>query len=51
VEVGKGFNVGLGFNSLNARVESKDDDNPGIGYEGKADFSFSGFLLYAGYGF
>jgi hypothetical protein len=51
IEVSKGFSVGFGFNTLNAHVEAQDDDNPGIGHKGSVDYSFSGMLLYLGYGF
>jgi hypothetical protein len=51
VEVGEGFSFGVGFNTLNTHLEAKNDDNPGIGYQGSADYSFSGTLLYAGYAF
>src|SRR5262245_29153292 len=51
MEVGKGFSVGLGFNTLNTHLESTRDDNPGIGYKGTLDYSFSGLMLYAGYSF
>jgi hypothetical protein len=51
VELGKGFTVAFGFNTLNVHIESRDDDNPGIGHEGSLDYDFSGLLLYAGYSF
>lgn len=51
IEVTKGFSVGFGFNTLNTHLEAHRDDTPGIGYEGSADYSFSGVLLYAGYAF
>jgi len=43
----KHLGFGLGFDSLNVRVESDGDDYPGIDFKGEVNFHYTGLLLYA----
>jgi len=43
----KHFGFGLGFDSLNVRVEADGDDYPGIDFQGEVNFHYTGFQLYA----
>ena len=38
--------IGLGFDTLGIRLESEDEDWPGIDLKGKVEFNYTGFLLY-----
>jgi hypothetical protein len=43
----KHLGFGLGFDSLNVKVESDGEDYPGIDFKGEVDFQYTGLLLYA----
>jgi hypothetical protein len=43
----KHFGFGLGFDSLNVKVEADGDDYPGIDFKGEVNFHYTGLLLYA----
>jgi hypothetical protein len=43
----KHFGFGLGFDSLNLRVEADGDDYPGIDFQGEVNFHYTGLQLYA----
>jgi hypothetical protein len=43
----KHFGFGLGFDSLNVRVEADGDDYPGIDFKGEVNFHYTGLQLYA----
>jgi hypothetical protein len=43
----KHFGFGLGFDSLNVKVEADGDDYPGIDFQGEVNFHYTGFQLYA----
>lgn len=38
--------IGLGFDTLGIRLESENEDWPGIDLEGKVEFNYAGLLLY-----
>ena len=38
--------IGLGFDTLGIRLESENEDWPGIDLEGKIEFNYAGLLLY-----
>ena len=42
------FSAGIGFNTLQVRLKSDNDDSGGIGFEGNLEMGFSGLMLYAG---
>jgi hypothetical protein len=43
----KHFGFGLGFDSLNVKVEADGDDYPGIDFKGEVNFHYTGLQLYA----
>ncbi|MBW2671649.1 MAG: hypothetical protein JRD87_17625 [Deltaproteobacteria bacterium] len=43
----KHFGFGLGFDSLNIKVEADGDDYPGIDFKGEVNFHYTGLQLYA----
>ena len=43
----KHFGFGLGFDSLNVKVEADEEDYPGIDFKGEVNFHYTGLQLYA----
>ena len=43
----KHFGFGLGFDSLNVKVEADGEDYPGIDFQGEVNFHYTGLQLYA----
>ncbi len=43
----KHLGFGLGFDSLNVKVEADEEDYPGIDFQGKVNFHYTGLQLYA----
>jgi len=45
------FSAGIGFNSLQIKLNSSNDDAGGVGFEGNLEMGFSGLMLYVGASF
>jgi hypothetical protein len=47
----KHVGIGLGFDTLSVSVEAEDEDWPGVDFNGKVDFKYTGLQLYLKYFF